>query len=234
MPATGGAAGDEASDPSRHSRRSGDAVRRYVLRRSFNCTRRWDITSSFPIRPAAPGTATHSKRRSRSNYGDAMFQDVQAVMDAAVRRPDVDATRLGVLGGSYGGYATLWVIAHTDRYKVAVAERAVSNLQSENLAADFAGEERPRRRLLHVGTAVGSRKHRLRQVLAADVRRKRAYAGHDSSRRRRYARADRPDAPGVHVAENPRSNRRIRRGSQTKTTTSRAPARRSIESSACT
>jgi dipeptidyl aminopeptidase/acylaminoacyl peptidase len=75
-----------------------------------------------------------------SNYGDAMFQDVQAVMDAAVQRPDVDATRLGVLGGSYGGYATLWVIAHTDRYKVAVAERAVSNVQSENLAADFAGK----------------------------------------------------------------------------------------------
>jgi dipeptidyl aminopeptidase/acylaminoacyl peptidase len=75
-----------------------------------------------------------------SNYGDAMFQDVQAVMDAAVQRPDVDTTRLAVLGGSYGGYATLWVIAHTDRYKVAVAERAVSNLQSENLAADFAGK----------------------------------------------------------------------------------------------
>lgn len=75
-----------------------------------------------------------------NNYGDAMFQDVQAVMDAAVRRPDVDAGRLAVLGGSYGGYATLWVIAHTDRYRVAVAERAVSNVQSENLAADFAGK----------------------------------------------------------------------------------------------
>lgn len=75
-----------------------------------------------------------------NNYGDAMFADVQAVMDTAVRRPDVDVTRLGVLGGSYGGYATLWVIAHTNRYKVAVAERAVSNLQSENLAADFAGK----------------------------------------------------------------------------------------------
>ncbi|MBV9332443.1 MAG: S9 family peptidase [Candidatus Eremiobacteraeota bacterium] len=75
-----------------------------------------------------------------NSYGDAMFADVQAVMDAAVQRPDVDVTRLGVLGGSYGGYATLWVISHTDRYKVAVAERAVSNLQSENLAADFAGK----------------------------------------------------------------------------------------------
>ncbi len=75
-----------------------------------------------------------------NNYGDAMFQDVQAVMDAAARRPDVDASRLAVLGGSYGGYATLWVISHTDRYKTAVAERAVSNLQSENLVADFAAK----------------------------------------------------------------------------------------------
>lgn len=75
-----------------------------------------------------------------NNYGDAMFQDVQAVMDSAVQRPDVDSSRMAVLGGSYGGYATLWVIAHTNRYKTAIAERAVSNLQSENLAADFAAK----------------------------------------------------------------------------------------------
>jgi dipeptidyl aminopeptidase/acylaminoacyl peptidase len=74
------------------------------------------------------------------DYGNAMFADVQAVMDAAVQRPEVDASRLGVLGGSYGGYATLWVISHTDRYKVAVAERVVSDLQTENLAADFAAK----------------------------------------------------------------------------------------------
>ena len=69
-----------------------------------------------------------------------MFKDVQAVMDAVVQRPDVDATRLGVSGGSYGGYATFWVISHTDRYKAAIAERGVSNLVTENLAADFAGK----------------------------------------------------------------------------------------------
>jgi len=74
-----------------------------------------------------------------NDYGDAMFQDVQAVMDAVVQRPDVDASRLAVLGGSYGGYATLWVISHTDRYKTAVAERAVSDVKTENLDADFAG-----------------------------------------------------------------------------------------------
>jgi len=69
-----------------------------------------------------------------------MFDDVQAVMDAVVKRPDVDASRLAVLGGSYGGYATLWVVAHTDRYKTAIAERAVSDLESESLAADLASD----------------------------------------------------------------------------------------------
>jgi dipeptidyl aminopeptidase/acylaminoacyl peptidase len=75
-----------------------------------------------------------------SNYGDAMFKDVDAAVDAAAQRSDVDTARLGVLGGSYGGYATLWVVSHTDRYKAAVAERVVSFLQSENLGADFAGK----------------------------------------------------------------------------------------------
>ncbi|MBV9270831.1 MAG: S9 family peptidase, partial [Candidatus Eremiobacteraeota bacterium] len=62
------------------------------------------------------------------HWGDAMFDDVQHVMDAAVKRPDVDVNRLGVSGGSYGGYATLWVISHTHRYKTAIAERVVSKI----------------------------------------------------------------------------------------------------------
>jgi dipeptidyl aminopeptidase/acylaminoacyl peptidase len=72
------------------------------------------------------------------NWGNAMFDDVQRVMDQAITRPTVDASRLGVSGGSYGGYATLWVISHTNRYKTAIAERVVSNLTSEQLVADFA------------------------------------------------------------------------------------------------
>jgi dipeptidyl aminopeptidase/acylaminoacyl peptidase len=72
------------------------------------------------------------------HWGDAMLDDTNLVMDEVIKRPDVDPNRLGVSGGSYGGYATLWTISHTDRYKVAVAERVVSNLMSENLTADFA------------------------------------------------------------------------------------------------
>lgn len=72
------------------------------------------------------------------NWGDAMFTDEMAVMDDVVKRPDVDPARTYVSGGSYGGYATLWVVSHTNRFRAAIAERAVSNLFTETLSADFA------------------------------------------------------------------------------------------------
>ncbi|HET9096624.1 MAG TPA: S9 family peptidase [Candidatus Baltobacteraceae bacterium] len=74
-----------------------------------------------------------------AHWGEAMFDDVQRVMDEAITFPSVDPNRLGESGGSYGGYASLWVISHTDRYKAGIAERAVSNLSTEQLVADFAG-----------------------------------------------------------------------------------------------
>jgi len=70
------------------------------------------------------------------NWGDPMFADEMAVIDAVAKRPDVDPERLGVLGGSYGGYATLWTIGHTHRFRSAVAERVVSNMTSSFLACD--------------------------------------------------------------------------------------------------
>lgn len=70
------------------------------------------------------------------NWGDPMFGDEMAVMDAVVKRSGVDSNRLGVLGGSYGGYATLWMIGHTHRFRSAVAERVVSNMTSSFLACD--------------------------------------------------------------------------------------------------
>lgn len=72
------------------------------------------------------------------DWGDAMFADETAVADEVMKRDDVDPSHAFVSGGSYGGYATLWMIAHTNRFKAAVAERAVSNLFTETLTADFA------------------------------------------------------------------------------------------------
>lgn len=69
-------------------------------------------------------------RASHSCWGEADMPDLMAVVDHVVAQDFVDENRLGVTGGSYGGFMTLWMIGHTDRFKAAVAQRNVSNLYS--------------------------------------------------------------------------------------------------------
>jgi dipeptidyl aminopeptidase/acylaminoacyl peptidase len=75
-----------------------------------------------------------------SGWGGVDYDDLMAVVDEAIRRFDVvDPDRLGVLGGSYGGYMTSWIIGHTDRFKAAVSERACNNLLTMEHSSDIAG-----------------------------------------------------------------------------------------------
>jgi dipeptidyl aminopeptidase/acylaminoacyl peptidase len=66
-------------------------------------------------------------------WGPPMERDVMAVVAAISKRPDVDSSRLGVTGGSYGGYATLWLISHTNRFRAAISERPASDLATQQL-----------------------------------------------------------------------------------------------------
>ncbi len=71
-------------------------------------------------------------------WGSVDYEDCMAVTEEAVRRYDfIDGERLGVIGGSYGGYMTSWIVSHTDRFKAAVSERAVNQLVSEWGSSDF-------------------------------------------------------------------------------------------------
>ena len=71
-------------------------------------------------------------------WGSLDYQDLMAVVDAALEQFDfVDPERLGVIGGSYGGYMTSWIVSHTDRFKAACSERAVNNMLSEFGSSDF-------------------------------------------------------------------------------------------------
>ncbi|MBW3556906.1 MAG: S9 family peptidase [Actinobacteria bacterium] len=64
-----------------------------------------------------------------TGWGGADYEDLMAVLDVAVTNFDfIDRDRLGVLGGSYGGYMTSWLIGHTNRFKAACSERACNNL----------------------------------------------------------------------------------------------------------
>jgi len=67
-------------------------------------------------------------RAVRGDWGGGDYHDVSMAMDEALQRFDfIDPERLGVLGGSYGGFMTSWMVGHTDRFKAACSERAVNN-----------------------------------------------------------------------------------------------------------
>ena len=55
-------------------------------------------------------------------WGEPAMTDLMAAVDFAISLGYVDKNRLGVTGGSYGGYMTNWVVTHTDRFKAAVTQ----------------------------------------------------------------------------------------------------------------
>ncbi|MDQ4045025.1 MAG: S9 family peptidase [Chloroflexota bacterium] len=66
----------------------------------------------------------------RGAWGESDMPDVTTAVDEASKLDWVDSERLGVTGGSYGGYLTNWIIGHDDRFKAAVTQRCVSNFHS--------------------------------------------------------------------------------------------------------
>jgi dipeptidyl aminopeptidase/acylaminoacyl peptidase len=66
-----------------------------------------------------------------NQWGGGDYRDLMAGVDEALRRNSwIDANRLGVTGGSYGGFMTNWIITQTPRFKAAVSAASVSNLVS--------------------------------------------------------------------------------------------------------
>ncbi|MGF2615294.1 S9 family peptidase [Rossellomorea vietnamensis] len=64
----------------------------------------------------------------RGDYGGGDYEDVMAAVNHAVEKYDfIDKERLGVTGGSYGGFMTNWIVGHTDLFKAAVTQRSISN-----------------------------------------------------------------------------------------------------------
>ncbi len=66
----------------------------------------------------------------RGAWGEKDSLDIMNGVDTLLQRGYIDETRMGVTGGSYGGFMTNWLIGHTDRFKVAITDRCVTNLAS--------------------------------------------------------------------------------------------------------
>ncbi len=82
------------------------------------------------VLPNPRGSAGYGESHGRAvigAMGTVDVDDVLSVLDAVLERPDVDPGRVGVMGGSYGGWMTGWLAAHHgERFRAAWSERAVN------------------------------------------------------------------------------------------------------------
>ncbi len=85
------------------------------------------------FRPNPRGSYGQGERFTLANvrdlgYGD--LRDILAGIDESERSAPIDDARLGLAGGSYGGFMTMWAVTQTQRFKAGVAAAGVSNWQS--------------------------------------------------------------------------------------------------------
>lgn len=74
----------------------------------------------------------------RGKYGTVDYENILQFLDQMLLHyPEIDATRLGVTGGSYGGFMTNWMIGHTHRFKAAATQRSISNWVSKSYMSDI-------------------------------------------------------------------------------------------------
>jgi dipeptidyl aminopeptidase/acylaminoacyl peptidase len=92
----------------------------------------------FQVQIGAGYGVLYTNPRGSQGYGEAFTRavvgdwggvaDVQGGLDEALRRYDwIDPARLGLLGGSYGGFVTSWIVGHSTRFRAACSERAVNS-----------------------------------------------------------------------------------------------------------
>jgi dipeptidyl aminopeptidase/acylaminoacyl peptidase len=72
------------------------------------------------------------------NVGEVSAADLLALLDAALKAADLDPNRVGVLGGSHGGFMTTWLAGNRgDRFRAAISERAVNGIDSFTGSSDI-------------------------------------------------------------------------------------------------
>ena len=83
------------------------------------------------------GYGTAFRQANMKDWGGGDFRDLLAGVDAVVAMGIADPDRLGVMGWSYGGYMTAWIITQTDRFRAASIGAPVTNLISFTGTADI-------------------------------------------------------------------------------------------------
>jgi dipeptidyl aminopeptidase/acylaminoacyl peptidase len=85
------------------------------------------------------GYGTNFRRANVKDWGFGDYQDLMTGVDKVIEMGVADPARLGVMGWSYGGFMTSWVVTQTNRFKAASAGAPVTNLMSFNGTSDIPG-----------------------------------------------------------------------------------------------
>jgi dipeptidyl aminopeptidase/acylaminoacyl peptidase len=92
------------------------------------------------LRPNPRGSTGYGyafRNGNRADWGGADYEDLMKGVDAVIALGLADPDRLGVMGWSYGGFMTSWIITQTNRFKAASIGAAVTNLESFNGTTDI-------------------------------------------------------------------------------------------------
>ncbi|MFE9244157.1 alpha/beta fold hydrolase [Nocardiopsis sp. NPDC006938] len=110
----------------------------------------WQLFDETQVYAAAGYAVVYCNPRGSSGYGQehgravigsvgaVTSTDVLALLDEALTDERLDASRVGVMGGSHGGFMTTWIAAHHgDRFRAAISERAVNAIDSFHGSSDI-------------------------------------------------------------------------------------------------
>jgi dipeptidyl aminopeptidase/acylaminoacyl peptidase len=82
----------------------------------------------FPMPRGGAGYGEAGQRMIVNSWGEGDYKDIMAGVDKLVADGIADPGRLGVMGASYGGFMTNWIVTHTNRFKAASAGASISDL----------------------------------------------------------------------------------------------------------
>jgi len=94
------------------------------------------------LRPNPRGSSGYGatfRMANRKDWGGMDYQDLMTGVDQVIKMGIADSTKMGVMGWSYGGFMSSWIVGHTDRFKVASIGAPVVDLAHQNLTDDIEG-----------------------------------------------------------------------------------------------
>ena len=92
----------------------------------------------LPDPPLSTGYGSAWLERAWPYLARVVWQDVQALLDSVVERPDIDGSRTALLGASFGGFMTNWIAGHTDRFGAIVTHAGLWALDQQHATTDAA------------------------------------------------------------------------------------------------